>query len=196
MLPFGTVWDSSLSQHSAAPWDGCSHTTAPEALCSSKGLRAPKMHGPGGHRGCKGLLGSELLLEPSFHAGFLSSEQITAAAVKTNSPILHNGKPNPQPLTAHLFLGLAGAEKKKKTTSLLPSSWVPAELWHFPAVGQDLASTHLLFPSSHSLYGQAHTIPGPGLGLLLSAKALRAAGISFWGIFPRKHGGQHRVSAW
>lgn len=70
------------------------------------------MHGAGGHRGCKGLLGSELLLEPSFHAGFLSSEQITAAAVKTNSPILHNGKPNPQPLTAHLFLGLAGAEKK------------------------------------------------------------------------------------
>lgn len=105
-------------------------------------------------------MGSGLLLGPSFSAVFLSSEQITAAAAKTNSPILHNGKPNPQPLTAHLFWGLAGAEKKKP--SPLPSRWVPAELWRFPASGQGLAPAHLLFPGSHSLYGQAHTSPGPG----------------------------------
>lgn len=113
VLPSGTVYGCSLTRCSAAPWDGCSHTAAPEALCASKGLRAPKTHGAGGHGGCKGLLGLGLLLGPSFSAVFLSSEQITAAAAKTNSPILHNGKPNPQPLTAHLFLGLAGAEKKK-----------------------------------------------------------------------------------
>lgn len=53
-------------------------------------------------------------------------------------------------------------ELKKKKPSPLPSRWVPAELWRFPALGQGLAPAHLLFPGSHSLYGQAHTSPGPG----------------------------------
>lgn len=191
LLPFGTVYGCSLTRCSAAPWDGCSHTAAPEALCASKGLRAPKTHGAGGHGGCKGLLGLGLLLGPSFSAVFLSSVQITAAAAKTNSPILHNGKPNPQPLTAHLFLGLAGAEKKKALPFAKPLGASRAVA--FPSFGAGFGPGPSAVPRLSQPLWPGSYKPRAGVGLLLSAEALRAAGISLWGIFPPERGGQHRV---